>query len=139
MITTVKCRRQHRSRLTEADLAAIRARYLDATLAELAAEDTARAKREIVTRSDLEALCQQHEIPVPRATSTATLASTLASRIGWRAPSVLVAADLGDDNLFEPRPATVPTGSRPGTAERIAVYAARVEAGEDIWHPGDAD
>jgi len=45
--------------------------------------------------------------------------------------------ERGDDAEFEPRPAERPTTARPGTAEKIVVLAARVEAGEDLWHPND--
>lgn len=37
-----------------------------------------------------------------------------------------------------PAPASAPTGAPPGTDEKIAVMAARREAGEHIHHPGDA-
>ena len=39
---------------------------------------------------------------------------------------------------FKPRPASQPTTARPGTAEKIAVLAARLEAGEELWHADDA-
>lgn len=35
-------------------------------------------------------------------------------------------------------PPPEPTWSRPGTAERVEVLAARVAAGLELWHPSDA-
>jgi len=43
----------------------------------------------------------------------------------------------GDGGSFRPRPASRSTAARPGTQEKIAVLAARAQAGEELWHPGD--
>lgn len=43
----------------------------------------------------------------------------------------------GDDYGFKPRPASKPTTARPGTKDKVAVLAARVVAGEELWHPAD--
>lgn len=43
----------------------------------------------------------------------------------------------GSDAGFEPRPAVMPTTAMPGTAEKIRVLAARLLAGEELWHPDD--
>jgi len=43
----------------------------------------------------------------------------------------------GDDRDFSPRPAAEPTTARPGTPEKIEVMAARLQRGEEIFHPDD--
>lgn len=70
--------------------------------------------------------------------SAETLARMLIGISAWRPPNIHIAADLGHDEWFSPRPASRPTRTKPGSKARVAAYAARVEAGEDIWHPGDA-
>lgn len=65
------------------------------------------------------------------------LAARLARQSAWRPPSALVAGDLDLEVYFEPQPPQ-PTRTQPGTPERVAVYAARVQAGEEIWCDGDA-
>ena len=40
--------------------------------------------------------------------------------------------------MHPPRPARAATAAYPGTAEKINVLAARVEAGENLWHARDA-
>ena len=44
-----------------------------------------------------------------------------------------MAANLGGDELFTPRPASEPCEALPGSLERVEAYAARVERGEEIW------
>lgn len=65
------------------------------------------------------------------------LAARLARQSAWRPPSALIAGDLDLEVYFEPQQPT-PTRTQPGTPERVAVYAARVAAGEEIWCEGDA-
>jgi hypothetical protein len=38
---------------------------------------------------------------------------------------------------FEPHAAKIPTTSDPGTPARVAVYAARMRRGYELWHPED--
>jgi hypothetical protein len=44
---------------------------------------------------------------------------------------------VGHDYDFTPRPPLMPTTARPGSAEKFTVLAARLLAGEDLWHPDD--
>lgn len=44
---------------------------------------------------------------------------------------------LGDEGPFRPVPCTAPVDCSPGTAEKIAVLAERVERGEELFHPDD--
>ena len=39
----------------------------------------------------------------------------------------------------DPPPPGTPTQAPPGSAEKVAVLAARLEAGAGLWHPLDAD
>lgn len=39
---------------------------------------------------------------------------------------------------FQPVPCAAPTSALPGTPEKIAVLAQRRAAGQDLWHPLDA-
>lgn len=39
---------------------------------------------------------------------------------------------------YEPEP-TTPTGSRPGSREKLEEFRRRINAGEELWHPGDWD
>ena len=47
------------------------------------------------------------------------------------------AAKAGWD--FCPWPSPAPTDARPGSAEKVALLAARAKAGVDLWHPDDFD
>ena len=62
-----------------------------------------------------------------------TLALKLVRADCWRPRNIHVAAGLGDDGLFTPRPASEPCEALPGSIERVEAYAARVERGEEIW------
>ena len=89
------------------------------------------------TRAELVRICDRVGITTD-GRSTETLAWMLIGISAWRPPTAHVAADLGHEEWFSARPASKPTRTKPGTPARVAIYAARVEAGEDIWHPGDA-
>jgi len=43
----------------------------------------------------------------------------------------------GSCKRFEPQPASEPTSAKPGSAEKLEVLAARVAAGEHLWHELD--
>lgn len=45
--------------------------------------------------------------------------------------------ELGDDGPFRPAPCRQPTRCSPGTANKIAVLAERMERGEELFHPED--
>ena len=66
-------------------------------------------------------------------TPLSTLALKLVRADCWRPANIHVAANLGDDGLFRPRPASEPCEALPGSLERVEAYAARVERGEEIW------
>lgn len=66
-----------------------------------------------------------------------TLALKLVRADCWRPRNIHVAADLGGDELFTPRPASEPCEALAGSLERVEAYAARVERGEEIWCEGD--
>lgn len=91
-----------------------------------------RAKRLVQTTREIHRICDQIGIPVDNV-PLVTLARTLKRHCGWRPANILIAADLGDDGLFRPRPASEPCAALPGSLERVEVYAARVERGEEIW------
>jgi len=91
-----------------------------------------RADRVAGTVAEIRRLCKATGIPVDDV-PLITLARTLKRHHGWRPANVHVAADLGDDDLFKPRPATEPCEALPGSIERVEAYAARVERGEEIW------
>ena len=91
-----------------------------------------RAKRLVQTTREIHSLCDQIGIPVDD-TPLVTLARTLKRYCGWRPANIHVAADLGDDGLFLPRPASEPCEALAGSLERVQAYAARVERGEEIW------
>lgn len=55
----------------------------------------------------------------------------------WQPANVHVAANLGDDGLLRPKKPKKATCTRPGSAARVAVYAARIEAGEELWDSRD--
>ena len=57
---------------------------------------------------------------------------------GWRFLSALEAADVGHSSQFHPRPARRPTSQLPGSRTKVIILAARVAAGEDLWHAQDA-
>lgn len=40
---------------------------------------------------------------------------------------------------YRPHPARRPTDAPPGTRARVEIYAARVEAGQEIFHPLDSN
>lgn len=91
-----------------------------------------RAKRLVQTTREIHSLCDQIGIPVDDV-PLVTLARTLKRYCGWRPANIHVAADLGDDGLFRPRPASEPCEALAGSLERVEAYARRVEAGEEIW------
>lgn len=45
---------------------------------------------------------------------------------------------LTDAGFVERRPSSGPTNHAPGTWGKVEVLAARLEAGEPLWHPDDA-
>jgi hypothetical protein len=47
-------------------------------------------------------------------------------------------AELISQNKYEPKPAILPTSHRPGTRGKVLTMAARIAAGEELWHPADA-
>lgn len=53
--------------------------------------------------------------------------------------SVFAAIDKhGDEGRFVPKPASEPAvGIRPGSIDKIKLLMARVEQGEELWHPDD--
>lgn len=46
--------------------------------------------------------------------------------------------DLGHDMDFEPLIVPTPTEARPGSEAKVRILQARLEAGEMLYHPGDA-
>lgn len=88
------------------------------------------------TVAEIHRLCGQIGIPVDNV-PLVTLAHAIKRHCGWRPRNIHVAADLGDDGLFRPRPASEPCAALPGSLERVETYARRVEAGEEIWCEGD--
>jgi hypothetical protein len=60
---------------------------------------------------------------------------------GWFFRSMVEAADLGLEDLWEqrysPRAPKRPTSAMPGSPAKIAVLMARVAAGEHLYHPDD--
>lgn len=92
----------------------------------------ARAKRLVQTTREIRRLCKTAEIATD-GVPLATLALKLVRAKRWRPRNIHVAADLGDDGLFRPRPASEPCEALPGSLERVEAYARRVEAGEEIW------
>ncbi|MDM4014619.1 hypothetical protein [Roseiconus lacunae] len=44
---------------------------------------------------------------------------------------------FGSDLSYHPRKTPVPTDHEPGTLHRVEIYAQRLAAGEDLWHPDD--
>ena len=91
-----------------------------------------RHERIAATGDEVRRLCKAAGIPIGE-TPLITLARTLKRHHGWRPANVHVAADLGDDGLFKPKPASEPCEALPGSIERVEAYAARVAAGEEIW------
>jgi hypothetical protein len=91
-----------------------------------------RIDRVDAVKDEIRRLCKATGIPVDDV-PLITLARTLKRHHGWRPANVHVAAGLGDDGLFTPRPASEPCEALPGSIERVEAYAARVERGEEIW------
>jgi hypothetical protein len=87
------------------------------------------------TVAEIHRLCKAAGIPIGE-TPLITLARALRHH-GWRPRNSHIAADLGDDGLFTPRPASEPCEALPGSLERVEAYARRVEMGEEIWCEGD--
>lgn len=92
----------------------------------------ARAKRMAQTTREIHQLCKAAVIATD-GVPLSTLALKLVRADCWRPRNIHVAADLGDDGLFKPRPASEPCEALPGSIERVEAYAARVERGEEIW------
>ena len=82
-------------------------------------------------KDEIRRLCKAAGIPIGE-TPLITLARALRHH-GWRPQNIHIAADLGDDGLFKPRPASEPCEALPGSLERVEAYAAMVERGEEIW------
>lgn len=91
-----------------------------------------RAKRLVQTTREIHSLYKAAEIATD-GVPLSTLALRLVRAKCWRPANSHVAADLGDDGLFRPRPASEPCEALAGSLERVQVYAARVERGEEIW------
>ena len=91
-----------------------------------------RIDRVDAVKDEIRRLCKATGIPVDDV-PLITLARTLKRHHGWRPANVHVAADLGDDGLFKPKPASEPCDARPGSIERVEAYVRRVERGEEIW------
>jgi hypothetical protein len=51
--------------------------------------------------------------------------------------NALEAADVGADGAFSPVEPERPTDARPGSPAKLAAMAARIEAGEELWHEED--
>ena len=81
-----------------------------------------RIARVDAVKDEIRRLCKSAGIPVDD-TPLVTLARTLKRHHGWRPANVHVAADLGDDGLFTPRPASEPCEALPGSIERVEAYA----------------
>lgn len=92
----------------------------------------ARAKRLVQTTREIRRLCKAAGIATD-GVPLSTLALKLVRADCWRPRNIHVAANLGDDGLFRPRPASEPCEALPGSLERVEAYAARVERGEEIW------
>jgi hypothetical protein len=92
----------------------------------------ARAKRMAQTTREIHQLCKAAAIATD-GVPLSTLALKLVRAKRWRPANSHVAADLGDDGLFRPRPTSEPCEALPGSLERIEAYARRVERGEEIW------
>ena len=92
----------------------------------------ARAKRMAQTTREIHQLCKAAAIATD-GVPLSTLALKLVRADCWRPANIHVAANLGDDGLFRPRPASEPCEALPGSIERVEAYAARVERGEEIW------
>jgi hypothetical protein len=92
----------------------------------------ARAKRLVQTTREIRRLCKAAGIATD-GVPLSTLALKLVRAKCWRPRNSHIAADLGDDGLFRPRPASEPCEALPGSLERVEAYAARVERGEEIW------
>jgi len=95
-----------------------------------------RAKRVAKATAEVLQLCKAAGIETAN-TPLSTLALKLVRADCWRPANIHVAANLGDDGLFRPRPASEPCEALPGSLERVEAYAARVERGEEIWCEGD--
>ena len=95
-----------------------------------------RAKRVAKATAEVLQLCKAAGIETAN-TPLSTLALKLVRADCWRPRNIHVAADLGDDGLFTPRPASEPCEALPGSLERVEAYVRRVEAGEEIWCEGD--
>lgn len=48
-----------------------------------------------------------------------------------------VIAKTGNDDGFKPKRKPKPTKHRPGSLEKACVLRARLEAGQELWHPKD--
>ncbi len=92
----------------------------------------ARAKRLVQTTREIHRLCKAAEIATD-GVPLSTLALKLVRAKRWRPRNIHVAANLGGDELFTPKPASEPCEALPGSLERVEAYAARVERGEEIW------
>lgn len=101
--------------------------------------DAERETRQAATLAELHYLCRLAHLTVAKLDPPIVLARRLMAATAWRPLNIIVACDLNLDDEFTPRPAVTPTSTQPGTPERVKVYMARVEAGEEIWHPGDAN
>jgi hypothetical protein len=55
----------------------------------------------------------------------------------WRFANCFEAMACELEHEFAPRPAKRATPARPGSVEKIAVLAARADAGEELYHPDD--
>jgi hypothetical protein len=91
-----------------------------------------RTKRLVRATVEIHRACKRAGVDTAN-TPLRTLALKLVRAKRWRPANSHVAADLGDDGLFTPRPASEPCEALPGSLERVEAYAARVERGEEIW------
>ena len=91
-----------------------------------------RAKRVAKATAEVLQLCKAAGIETAN-TPLSTLALKLVRADCWRPANIHVAANLGGDEMFTPRPASEPCEALPGSIERVEAYAARVERGEEIW------
>ena len=104
-------------------------------------EEMIRARKEWVER--LVARCRKAGIPLdpcdnPSGYALQVFNKRLRSRVGKYLHNALEAGDMGLDRYWRPRNQDAPTAHRPGSPEKVAVLAARLEAGQALWHEDDA-
>lgn len=87
-----------------------------------------------VSRRELERL---RRAPVGRRGELLRMHCRLEGDDAWKFANCFEALACEMEQAFTPRPARQPTAARPGSVEKIAVLAARAQAGESLYHPDD--